>query len=176
MKRALVLVAICLLGAAAADAFKVEVARSPGVDYSAFRSFGFKAQDGIPADHPLGEDGELFKEVSEAAAEALLARGLTRVEGDTPDLWVTFFGLTEEELSIEGTSKKLGPGVRWIGDPGAHSSRTVLHATLIVEIHDAAGKERIWSGWASGDTQNPEKIRSRAAKAVRKILAEFPRE
>ncbi len=176
MKYALVIFAIWQMGAATAHALEVEVARSPDVDYSAYRSFGFKAQDGVPADHPLGENGQLFKEVSAAAGEALLARGLTRVDGETPDLWVTFFGLTEEELSIEGESKELGAGVRWVGDPRAHSTRTLLHATLIVQIFDAATGARVWSGWATGDTQNPEKIRSRAAKATRKILREFPRE
>lgn len=176
MRYGLTAVAIWLIGAAWAHAVEIEVARPPGVDYSAYRSFGLKAKEGIPDGHPLGQRGQLFKEVSEAASETLLARGMTLVRGDTPDMWVTFFGLTQEELSIEGTTRELGDRVKWIGDPGAHSSRTALHATLIVEMYDAASGERIWSGWATGDAQNPEKVHRRAAKLTRKILQEFPRE
>ena len=158
-----------------ASAMEIEVARSRDVDYSAYTSFGFRVKEGIPPEHPLGEDGHMLKEVQDAAAETLLRRGMTLIKGDTPDLWVSFFGLHEEEFTAEGVRKELG-GVTWVGDPGAHSTRTVLHATLIVEVHDASTGERVWSGWATGSTSNPEKIRARAAKATRKVLEEFPRE
>lgn len=173
--RVLLVAAIGVVGAVVASAMEIEVARSRDVDFSAYTSFGFRVKDGIPPEHPLGEDGHMLKEVQDAAAETLLRRGMTLIKGDTPDVWVSFFGLREEEYTAEGVRKELG-GVTWVGDPGAHSTRTVQHATLIVEIYDASTDERIWSGWATGSTSNPEKIRARAAKATRKVLEEFPRE
>lgn len=167
--------ALFLIAGAAVAAVEVEVARSQDVDYAAYQSFGFRAKEGLPADHPLGENSHLLEQVREAASKTLLGRGMTLVEGDEPDVWITFYGLGREDLSIEGTSKDLGV-VTWIGDPGAHSTRTVVHATLVVEIHDAERDERVWSGWATGSSISREKLRSKAGKVTRKILGEYPRE
>ena len=175
MRHGVAVAALFLVAGMAAAAVEVEVARRADVDYSAYQTFAFRPKEGVPADHPLGENSHLLEELREAAARTLLARGMTKIEGDTPDVWITFFGLGREDLSIEGTSKDLGP-VTWVGDPGAHSSRTVVHATLIVEVHDAESDERVWSGWATGSSISREKLRARAAKLTRKILEEFPRE
>lgn len=176
MKYAVTLVAICLMGAVGVQAaMKIEVARQPDVDFSAYQSFGIRAMTDVPPEHPLGEEGTLFKQVSEAARDALLARGMTYVEGDTPDVWLTFFGLSNEDLTIEGTTRKLG-GVTWVGDPGAHSSRTVIEGTLIIQVVDSETEERVWSGWASMESADRDKLRARAGKATKKILDVFPRE
>jgi hypothetical protein len=157
----------------ATGAIEVETARPPGADYSSYGSFGVRAKEGVPAGHPLGEQGDLFKAARDAAVKTLLAQGLTLVEDGEPDIWVTFYGLEEEELSVEGTSKKIGK-VTWVGDPGAHSTRTVDSETLIVEVYDGASGERIWSGWATGGSSNPDKLIGLAAKMVRKVLLELP--
>ena len=154
-------------------AVEVETARPQGADYSGYTSFGVRAKEGIPAGHPLGEKGDLFRAARDSAAETLLGRGLTQIEGGEPDFWVSFYGLHDEELSIEGTARKVGK-VTWVGDPDAHSTRTVANETLIVEIYDGASGERVWSGWATGGSSNPDKLRRLAAKMVRKILLELP--
>ncbi len=156
-----------------AGAIKVEVARPADADYASYNSFGLRAKPEIPEGHPLSETGDLFKAARSAAEETLLARGLTLIKGGEPDFWVSFFGFHDEEVSIEGTSRKVG-AVRWVGDPGAHSTRTVAHETLIVEIYDGASGERVWSGWATGGTQNPDKIKKVTMKMVRRVLEEFP--
>jgi len=74
---------------------------------------------------------------------------------------------------MEGTTRDVGP-VSWVGDPNAHWTRTVLTATLIVEFWDAASGERVWTGWATGKTSNPEKLRKKADRVTRRILSEFP--
>ena len=154
-------------------AIKVEVARPAGVDYSGYGSFGFRAKEKIPDGHPLSSGSPLLEEARTAARSELLRRGLTHIEGDTPDLWITFDGLGREELSIEGARRDLGP-VTWVGDPGAHSSRTVIHATLLVEVFDASTGERVWTGWATDQSTRREKLRARIDKAVQKILEAFP--
>lgn len=173
MKQALSLVALSLIAGAALAAIEVEVARPQGVDYSSYSSFGFKLREGVSADHPLGEHGPVLKQVRAAAQAELLSRGLALVKGGEPDMWITFYGLGREDLSIEGTSKDLGP-VTWVGDPGAHSSRTVIQGTLLIEVFDAKSGERIWSGWATSQSISREKLRARAGKATRKILEAFP--
>lgn len=176
MRRTTMLLAAGLLLAGVAVArMQIEVARSPEIDYSVYQSFGFRLMEGVPAKHPLGEHGQVLGEVREAARKTLESRGMTFVESDHPDVWVVFFGLGREDLKIEGTSKKVGP-ITWVGDPGAHSTRTVVQGTLIVEIVDAGSDERVWSGWATDESASREKLRARAGKATRRILAEFPRE
>lgn len=175
MRRSLTWLAICLIGVPGLAAIKVEVARQPDLDYSKYQSFGFRLKEGIPPEQPLGENGDVLKEVRAEAAKLLLNRGMTLVEGETPDIWITFFGLVQESLSIEGTSRSVG-AVTWVGDPGAHSSRTAIQGTLVVEIFDGETDERIWSGWATAEAAQRGKLRARAGKATRKILEEFPRE
>lgn len=173
MKQALSLVALCCFAGAAFAAIEIEVARPAEVDYSSYSSFGFKLKEGITADHPLGEHGPVLKQVQEAARKELMGRGLTWVEDGEPDMWITFYGLGREDLTIEGTSRDLG-AVTWVGDPGAHSTRTVIQGTLLIEIFDGRSDERIWSGWATSESISREKLRARAGKATRKILAAFP--
>ena len=167
------LLALGMLAVAASAAIHVEVARPQGVDYSSYGSFGFKVKEDVPDEHPLGAESPLLEQLREVAKKELLARGMTFIDGGSPDLWITFFGLGQEDLSIEGTSREVGP-VTWVGDPGAHSSRTVIHATLLIEVWDAASGERVWSGWATGESTNREKLRARAPRAARKILEAFP--
>ena len=168
------LVGLSLVAMPVLASIKIEVARQADVDYSSYSSFSFRAKEGIPPEHPLGERGSLFKLVRDAAAEELQDRGMVLVEGGEPDVWVSFFGLRDEDLTMEGTSRDVGP-VTWVGDPNAHWTRTVLKATLIVELWDADSGERVWSGWATGKTTNLEKLRSKADRVTRRILREFPR-
>ncbi len=175
MRFGLVFLALCLVAGVAPAAIEVEVARHADVDYSKYQSFSFKVKEGMPPDQPLGENGATLKVVREEAAKVLLGRGLTRVEGGDADMWITFFGLVQESLSVEGSRKGVGGGVTWVGDPGAHSSRTVIQGTLLVEIFDGESGERIWSGWATAEAAQRGKLRARAGKATRKILEEFPK-
>ena len=144
---------------------------------------------GLAYNKPLGIQGEVAAALTWVRELDGGGCGLLPCNGDsqagtelywkillTPDLWITFFGLTEQKLSTEGTSKKLGSKVTWVGAPGAHSSRTVMHGTLIIEIYDGRSGDRIWSGWATSESANRKKLLSRAAKATRKIISELPQE
>lgn len=175
-RSATLLVALLAMASAVTAAMKVEVARTAGVDYSSYTSFAFRPKEGIPPEHPLGENGEIFTRVSQTGTEALESRGMTVADGGEPDVWITVFGLVDEDLAIEGTRWSAGGNVSWIGDPGAHSMRTILEGTLVIELWDAATDKRIWSGWATDKSKNREKLRSRLEPATRRILAELPRD
>lgn len=172
---ALLLMSLSLIALPAKSSVEIEVARQADVDYARYNSFSFRVKEGIPPKHPLGEKGDLFILVRDAAAEELQDRGMVRIEGGEPDIWISFFGLRDEELAMEGTSRHVGP-ITWVGDPNAHWTSTVLTATLIIEISDGSSGERVWSGWATGKTSNPEKLRKKADKVARRILREFPRD
>lgn len=174
MKQLLSFVATCLVAGAASAAIEIEVARSQDVDFSKYNSFAFRVKEGTPEGHPLGEGGELLKRVQGEASQVLLKRGMAMIRGDTPDIWVSFFGLVNEGLAITGTSKSVTGGVKWVGDPGAHSSRTSVQGTLILEVYDSQTGERVWSGWATAESKDRDKLRSRAEKMTRKILDAFP--
>lgn len=173
MPHALSFVALCLIATAAAAAIEVEVARTPDIDYSNYHSFAFRGKEGTPEGHPLGEDGPLLKRVQEEATQVLLKRGLTLIKGGEPDVWISFFGLVSEGLAVTGTTKNVG-SVKWVGDPGAHSTRTSVQGTLIIEMFDAESDERVWSGWATAESKDRDKLRARAEKMTRKILEAFP--
>ena len=160
--------------AAAGFASKVEVARSADVDYSAYSTFEVRAKEGIGEDHPLSAGTPIFDTLAAAARQTLAKSDMTAV-ADSPDIWITFYAVLQDEMTVTGTTANVG-AVTWIGAPGAHSMRTALEGVLIVEAFDAATGERIWSGWASEVAKDRAKLRKKAAKVATRILQEFPRE
>jgi len=68
----------------------------------------------------------------------------------------------------------VAPGVKWIGDPQAHSMRSYREGTLVFEVVDTANDEMVWSGWVTELARTFEKLRAKAGKATRRVFTHFP--
>jgi hypothetical protein len=121
-----------------------------------------------------------------AAAEAQLAvKGLTKVEGDTADLFIAYQVAVEKEKQAQTWDTGMygaGWGPRYYGGYYGGGSSTTTTSTIFVgsialDMYDAAGKNLVWRGLASKqiDTKaKPEKRDKNLNKGFAKMLKNYP--
>jgi hypothetical protein len=167
----------------------VVVAQDVRYDFDKSKDFTkYKTYKWVPikgADQP----DELTSQKVTAAVDAELAtKGLTKTESDTADLYIgyqTAIG-TEKQFTSYNTGWGYGSGWGggWYGYNGGMSSNTTYGSTstvyigqLDLSVYDPAAKQMVWRGNASKTLDpkaKPEKKEKNIAKAVKKLLKNFP--
>jgi len=119
-----------------------------------------------------------------AAIDAELAKkGLTRTDGEKPDLLIAYQAAVQQEKEFYSYTSGGYGGFRggWYGAGGmsttSGSTSTILIGQLGVDIYDAASQKIIWRGLASktiDQKANPEKQQKNLAKAMAKLLKNYP--
>jgi hypothetical protein len=167
--------ALALAASLPAAAIDVSVSRSPGFDFAAVATFGWRVPEREEG-HPLSEGGRYDVRVREIVDRALLARGLSQVEGDeTPDLWLTWDGVTHPGYELEGVHVDLGP-ITWIGDPDAHEAYAYERGILALGAVDPGSGDIVWRGLATDivDVGRTDKILAKLETAARRLIGHFP--
>lgn len=167
--------AICLMVAVTALAQDVDIRAKEGVSFSGYSTYAWAPHLDVEADHPLADGSPLDLTIKRAADSELERKGFERVELEaSPDLMINYVGFGTDVTDIEGVTKELARGVKWIGDPQAHSMRSYREGTLVFEVVDTATEEMVWSGWVTELARTFEKLRAKAEKATRRVFTHFP--
>ena len=175
LRQATVLVLTLLLAVSVYAAEKVEVRAKDGVDFSPYETYAWTSHDYLKPDSPLREGAPLDQKIRRAADKLIRGNGFKRVEReDSPDLMINYVGMGNDYFHAEGVTKEIAPGVKWIGDPNAHSMRSYREGTLVFEVIDTATDEMIWSGWVTELAPTIDKLQAKAEKATRKVFRHFP--
>jgi len=176
MLRSIVIcVTTCLLAAAAVSAQKVDIRAKDGVNFSQYSTYAWAPHLDVEANHPLADGSSLDLKIKKAADSELKRKGYERVDREaSPDLMINYVGFGTDVTSIEGITKEVATGVKWIGDPQAHSMRSYRQGTLVFEVVDAETEEMVWSGWVNEMARTFEKLRAKAEKATRRVFSHFP--
>ena len=130
-------------------------------------------------------DGLTSKQITGAIDAELAAKGMTKTEADTADLYIgyqTAIGQEKEFTSYDtGWGYGAGWGRGWYGGGGMSttygSTSTVYIGQLDLSIYDPAQKQLVWRGVASKTLDpkaKPEKKQKNITKAVQKLLKNFP--
>ena len=168
-------VAICLVAAVGAWAQDVDIRAKDGVDFSKYSTYAWAPHLDVEGDHPVADGSPLDLKIKKSADSELKRKGYERVEQDaSPDLMINYVGFGTDVTSVEGVTKQVAPGVKWIGDPNAHSMRSYREGTLVFEVVDTATEEMVWSGWVTELARTFEKLRAKAEKATRRVFTHFP--
>ena len=180
-KLAFLTVAVLLLGVSAAVAQDVRYDFDKDKDFSKYKTYKWVAIK--DADQP---DDLTSKKITSAIDAELATKGLTKTDGDTADLFVgyqTALG-KEKEYTSYNTGWGYGPGWGggWYGGGMASSTTygstsTVYVGQLDVSFYDPAQKQLVWRGVATKTLDpkaKPEKKEKNVAKAVAKLLKNFP--
>lgn len=162
------------LAATAVAAMEIEVTRAPDFDFGAVATYGWRLPE-RDEDHPLSEGGRYDVRVREVVDRELLARGLVRVEDDTPDVWLTWDGVAHPGYKLEGVHVDLGP-ITWIGVPGTHEAYGYERGILAVGAVDPASGEMVWRGLATDivDLGRTDKVLRKIETAARRLMDHFP--
>lgn len=158
-----------LLSATVATGVEVKVDFDPTVDFSQFKTIGWLA--GTPA-----EDEELERKIHAAIERELIPLGIREVRED-PDLLIATHASMDMEKVIDVTKFDY-----WIEYQGWKRPMAVAEETwdstmgvLVVDLLDAASKELIWRGVATGNVaKNPEKRGRKLDVTMAKMFKSFP--
>jgi hypothetical protein len=151
-------------------------------DFSKYKTYKWVPIKG--ADQP---DELTSKKVTAAIDAELATKGLTKTDSDTADLYIGFQTAigTEKQFTSYNTGWGYGPGWGggWYGYGGMSTSTTygststVYVGQLDLSVYDPAQKQIVWRGTASKTLDpkaKPEKKEKNIAKAVKKLLKNFP--
>ena len=159
-------------GTGVALAQDVTVNYLPATDFSKYKTYKWVEIQG--AEKP---DQIIDTQIKQAIDKALTAGGLTKVTGDTADLYVAYqMAITQER---QWNTYNMGGPYAWRygGGTGTATSSTIQIGTVALDMFDPAAKELVWKGQASktlSNEKNPEKRQKNIDKAMAKLLKDFP--
>jgi len=152
-------------------------------DFSKYKTYKWVPIKG--ADQPDDLTGQ---KLTAAVNAELATKGLTMTDSDTADLYVgyqTAIG-SEKQFTSYNTGWGYGPGWGggWYGYGGGMSTSTTYGSTstvyvgqLDLSMYDPAAKQLVWRGTATKTLDpkaKPEKKEKNIAKAVKKLLKNYP--
>jgi Domain of unknown function (DUF4136) len=183
MKRSILLaIAFLVAGVTATVAQDVRYDYDKDKDFSKFKTYKWVSiKDADQADELTS------KRLMAAVDTELAAKGLTKTDSDTADLYIgyqTAIG-TEKQFTSYNTGWGYGPGWGggWYGGGGMSSTTTygststVYVGQLDISMYGPASKQLVWRGVATKTLDpkaKPEKKEKNINKAVQKLLKNFP--
>jgi Domain of unknown function (DUF4136) len=126
------------------------------------------------------------KQVKEAVDAELATKGLSKVEGDSPaDLYIGYQAAVGQEKQFTSYSSDWGYGPGWYrggwyggtGGTTTGSTSTIYVGQLGLDMYDSANHDLVWRGVASktvDENAKPEKQQKNLAKAIKKLLKNYP--
>ena len=114
------------------------------------------------------------KRILRALDTELQIKGFTK--SDSPQILVSFFTKSNEEINVNSNNFGIGFGGGFFGaNVGTNVSRST-QGTLYIDLINAETKELLWQGKGSGylTTGNVEKKEARIKEFVSKILEAYP--
>lgn len=152
-------------------------------DFSKYKTYKW-----VPIKNAQKLNDLVEKQIREALDTELATKGLTKVESDDANLYMgyqTAVG-TEKEFTSYNTGWGYGPGWYYGGWYGPHgmtssttygSTSTIYTGQLDLDMYDSAAKDLVWRGTVSktiDPNAKPEKQQKNLAKAVKKLLKNYP--
>jgi len=172
------LVAALILGVAGtAAAQDVKYNALPDTDFTKFKTYKWVAIDGGTKVDQITDT-----QIKNAVDKQLAAKGLTKTDSDTADLYVGYQAAVgqERQWNTYNTGGGWGYGPRWGygGGMGTATSTTINIGTIGLDMYDPTVKQLVWRGAASktiDDKATPEKRQKNLDKAMEKLLKKnFP--
>ena len=176
--RCFVPVFLLLAGLAAAQDVRFNYDKT--ADFSKYKTYKWVEIKGIDKDEMLDKQ---FRSTIDAE---LATKGLTKTDSDSADLYIGYQFAIKTEKQVNTFSSGYGYGGGWVGYRGyggmgtstsTATSSTLYIGSLQLDFYDVATKNTVFRAIGSKqiDTKaKPDKQQKNLAKAVKKILKEYP--
>jgi hypothetical protein len=169
-----------LLAATTSFAQDVRYNFDKNTDFSKFRTYRWVIIKDAPTANNL-----VTKQVREAVENELATKGLTKIDDDSANLFIGYQAGVSQEKEFTSFNSNWGYGGGWYGGgwygPGGGmttgSTSTIYVGQLAVDMYDSANHDLVWRGVASKTLDpkaKPEKQQKNMAKAVKKLLKNYP--
>jgi hypothetical protein len=181
MKRFLnVICVVILIALGTAVAQDVRYNFDKDTDFSKFKTYKWVAIKDAAKVSDLVD-----KQIKDAIDAELATKGLSRVEQDNADLYIGYQPAVGEEKQFNSYSTGWGYGPGWgggwYGGTGSTSTygstSTIYKGQLALDMYNSAGHDLVWRGVVSKTIDpkaKPEKQQKNLAKAIRKLLKNYP--
>ena len=184
MKRSFaLLVATLLLAISSSLAQDVRYNFDKSADFSKFKTYKW-----VPIKDAAIVSDLVVKQIKDAIDTELATKGWSKVEADDANLYIGFQAAVGEEKQFNSYSTGsmgwgYGPGWGggWYGGMGSTSTygttSTIYKGQSDLDMYDSAGHDLVWRGVASKTIDpkaKPEKQQKNLAKAVKKLLKNYP--
>jgi len=152
----------------------------PGTDFTKFKTYKWVKIEGAQL-----PDQIVDAQIKSAIDSQLAAKGLTKTEDDSADLYVGYQVSLDKEKQMNAYSMGGGPGWGWgAGYYGGYgggtttaTTSTLYVGTLGLDMYDRGAKQLVWRGRATKTLDpkaKPEKREKNIGKAVAKLLKKYP--
>jgi len=151
-------------------------------DFSKFKTYKWVTLKDSQAVNDL-----VAKQIMDAVDAELATKGLRKVNDDSANLYVAYQAAIGEEKQFTSFSSDWGYGGGWYrggwyGGAGGMSTTTGQTSTIYVgqlalDMYDSANKDLAWRSVASKTIDpkaKPEKQQKNLAKAIKKMLKNYP--
>jgi len=159
-----------LIASSALLAQDIRTNSMPGTDFSKYHTYKWVAIEGATYPNQIVD-----AQIKQAIDAQLAAKGLTKTDGDTADLYVGYqVALSQQK---QWNAYGMGGGIRWGGGMATATSSTINTGTLALDMYDPATKTLVWRGTATktlNPSSNQEKNQKNLNKAMAKLLKNFP--
>lgn len=183
MRRILFVSAInLLLAATTALGQDVRYNFDKNTDFSKFKTYKWVILKDAPTANDL-----VANQIRDAVDKELATKGLTKLDDDGANLFIGYQAGVGQEKEFTSFSSDWGYGGGWYrggwyGPGGGMSTTTGSTSTiyvgqLAVDMYDSANRDLVWRGVASKTLDpkaKPEKQQKNLAKAVKKLLKNYP--
>ena len=183
MKRFALIAPICFLFiTATAYSQDVRYNFDKNADFSKFKTYQWVKLKDAPNVNEL-----MAKQIVAAVDAELATKGLTKVNDDSAQLYIAYQAGIGQEKEFTSFSSDWGYGGGWYrggwyGGAGGMSTTsgqtsTIYVGQLALDMYDSANKDLAWRGVASKTLDpkaKPEKQEKNLAKAVKKLLKNYP--
>ena len=179
MHKVLVLAIAIVIIAAPAAAQKVYVDYDRTVDMESFKTYAWASTPNIS----VYDNNPLMHSRIKNAIEYYIGQGGMVENTDDPDLWVTYYGESDEEFSVNTfNTAGYGYGAGWSTDPywgssiGMTATTPIVHeaGTLVIDIWDANTMKIVWRGTMTATIpDNPQKSHKKLDKGIEKMIKKW---
>jgi hypothetical protein len=183
MKKLISLAFVLLLfGAVAASAQDVRYDFDQSKDFSKYKTYKW-----VTVKEADKTDDLTSKRIMDAVDAELSAKGLTKTDSDSADLYIAYETAvgSEKQFTSFNTGWSYGPawGPGWYGYGGVAtgstygSTSTIYVGQLDLSMYDSQRQQLVWRGTASKTLDpkaKPEKKQKNIVKAVSKLLKNYP--
>ena len=154
-----------------------------GTDFSKYKTYKWVKIPNVKYPNQIVDS-----QITQAIDAQLALKGLSKTEGENPDLYVAYQAAVTQEQQWNSYSTDMGGGWgygRWGGWGGygggssntTTTSSTINIGTINLDIYDVGARNQIWRGAATktlGSGKDPKKVQKNLNKAMAKLLKNFP--
>ena len=173
-------IATLLLATASSLAQDVRYNFDKSTDFSKFKTYKW-----VPIKEAAKVSDLVDKQVKDAIDTELATKGLSKVDSDDANLYIGYQPAIGEEKQFNSYSTGWGYGPGWGGGwyggmgstSTSGSTSTIYKGQLALDMYDSEGHDLIWRGVVSKTIDpkaKPEKQQKNLAKAVKKLLKNYP--